>query len=82
MKELYNLKDDYLVVQGCKKVNSSKNGRFRYETIGETQQEMELLEVMGFIYSFPLQTVQSHLQSEFNSSTQHRWKLCAVLSFS
>ena len=31
MKELCNLKDYYLVFQGCKKVNISKNCRFRYE---------------------------------------------------
>ena len=26
----------FLVVQGCQNVNSSKNGGFRYEMIGET----------------------------------------------
>ena len=31
------------------KVNSSKNGRFRYETIREAQPEMELLEVVALI---------------------------------
>jgi len=40
----------YLVSQACKKVNSSKNGRFRYEVIGETQPEMELK--WKFIYPF------------------------------
>ena len=30
------------MTQGCKKENSSKNGRFRYEMIGETQPKMEL----------------------------------------
>ena len=44
----------YLVAQGCKKVNSSKNGRFRYEMIAETQSEVELLEAVSFIYPFSL----------------------------
>ena len=52
MKKLCNSKVGYLVVQGYKKVNSSKNGGFRYEIIGETQPEVELLEVVTFIYPF------------------------------
>ena len=43
MKKLYNLQVSYLVAYGCEKVNSSKNGRFKYKMIGETQPEMELL---------------------------------------
>ena len=45
-----------------KKVNGSKNGRLRYEIMGETQPEMELIEVTAFIYSSrQKQAVQSHL---------------------
>ena len=75
-----NFKNLYSVAQTCKKVNSSKNGRFRYELIGEAQPEMELK--WKFIYPFWLKHgVQSHLQQEINSLTQHRWILCAVLNF-
>ena len=49
-EKLCNSKIYDLVAQGCKKVNSSKNDRFRYEMIAETQPEMELLEVVAFIY--------------------------------
>ena len=49
-EKMCNLKVFYLVTEGCKKVNSSKNGKFRYEMIGETQPEMGLLEVVAFIY--------------------------------
>ena len=64
MKKLCKSKDYYLVAQGCKKVNSCKNGRYRYELMGETKPEMELLEVVAFIYpsllkagsSFPFAT--------------------------
>ena len=59
MKNLYNSKACYFLIQRCKKVNSSKNDRFRYETIGETQPEMELLEMVTFIYSFSLNAVSS-----------------------
>ena len=52
MSKLSNSEVLYLKSQGCKKVNSSKNGRNRYEMIGETQPEMELLEAVAFIYSF------------------------------
>ena len=55
MKNLCNSKLCYFVAQGRKKVNSSKNGRFRYEMIGETQPEIELLEVVSCIYPFSLQ---------------------------
>ena len=58
MKELYNSKVYNLAAQWCKKVNSSKNGRFRYEMIGETQPEMELLEVVAFIYPLFAKTRQ------------------------
>ena len=51
--------------------------------IGETQPEMELLETVASIYPFSLkQGVQSHMKPEFNSSTQHRSILCAILHFS
>ena len=33
-------------------INSIENSRFRYAMIGETQPEMELLEVVAFIYPF------------------------------
>ena len=59
MKKLCNSKVCYYMVQGCKKVNSSKNGRFEYEMIGETQLEMELLEVVAFIYPYSLKTGSS-----------------------
>ena len=36
MKTMCDLKVCYSVAQGFMKVSSSKNGRFRYETIGET----------------------------------------------
>ena len=49
---MYNSKFYFLVSQGCKKVNSSRNDRFRYEMIGGTQLEMELLEVVAIIYHF------------------------------
>ena len=50
MKKLYNSKVYYLVAQGHKEVNSSKNGSFRYEMIGETQSDMEVLEAVTIIY--------------------------------
>ena len=37
------------MTKGCKKVDSSKIGRFRYEMIGETQPEMELYKIVAFI---------------------------------
>ena len=42
----------YEVTQGCKKEDSSKNGRFRHEMIGTTQPEIELKEMVTFIYPF------------------------------
>ena len=45
----------YLVAQGC----SSKNSRFRHEMMGETQQEIELLKVVAFSYSFSLKAGSS-----------------------
>ena len=35
--KLRSLKVHYLLAQGCMKVNSSKNDKFRYVMIGETQ---------------------------------------------
>ena len=43
------------------KVNNSKNGRFKYKMIGETQPEIELLEVAAFTYPFPLKARSSIL---------------------
>jgi len=40
-----------VVALGCKKVNNSKNGKFKYEMIGTTQPEVELIEVVAVIYS-------------------------------
>ena len=59
MKNLWNSKVYYLVAQEFKKVNSSKNDRFRYEMIGEKQPEMELLEEVAFIYPFLLKAGSS-----------------------
>ena len=42
-----------------KKVNSSKNDRFRYKMIGEARREMELLEEVAFIYRFSLKADSS-----------------------
>ena len=39
-----------LVAQRCKKVSRNSNGRLSYEMIGETQPEMELLDVVAFLY--------------------------------
>jgi len=47
------------VAQGCKKVNSSINGRFKYEMIGETQPEIELLKAVAVIYPFWLKVGSS-----------------------
>ena len=52
MKNLWNWIIYFLFVQGCKKVNSCKTCRFRYEIIGEAQPEMELLEEVAVIYPF------------------------------
>ena len=54
MKKLFNSKVYYFVVQGCKKVNSSKNDRFRYEMIDDTQPDIELIEVLTLNYPFLL----------------------------
>ena len=54
MKRLFNSKVCYFVVQGCKKVNSSKNGIFTYEMIDDTQPEIELIEVLTLNYLFLL----------------------------
>ena len=52
MTKLCNSKVYYLVASGCKKVNSSKNRRFKYEMISETQPDMESFEVVAVIYYF------------------------------
>ena len=70
----------YVVTQGCKKVTSNKNGRFRYELIGETQPEMKLLERVACIYPF-LQKAGSSIPYA-TKRTQHYCILCAVLYFS
>ena len=68
MTKLCNSKAYHLIAQWCKKPNGGKNGRFRYDVIGETQPEIELLEVVVFIYQFSLnQAVQYNLQSESDS---------------
>ena len=59
MKKLCKSKDYYLVAQGCKKVNSCKNGSYRYELMGETKPEMELLEVVAVICPFSLKAVST-----------------------
>ena len=61
-------------------MNSSKNGRFRNELIGEAKYSIELLEVVVFIYHYSPK-VGSFIQSA-TKRTQHRWILCAVLNFS
>ena len=71
MKKLYNSKTCYLVAQGYLKVTSCKYDRVRYEMIGEAQPEMELLEVVAFVYPFFLKVAgQYHLLPEFDSPTQ------------
>ena len=58
----------YIVTKGCRKVNNSKNGRFKYELIEATQPEKELQEVVACIYpSRQKQAVQSHLQPKEHS---------------
>ena len=47
MKKLCSSKVYQLVALGIKKVNNSKNGRYRYKMIDETQPEMKLLEVVA-----------------------------------
>ena len=42
MKKLLNSIAYYLVVQACKRVNSSNNGIFRYEIMGVAQPEIKL----------------------------------------
>ena len=59
MKKLHNAKVYHLVAQGCRKVNSSENSRFRYEMVSETQPEMELLEKVTLFYPFSLETGSS-----------------------
>ena len=71
MKKLFNSKVYYLVPQGCKKVNSSKIGRFKYEMIGETQPEMELLKVVAVIYPFVAKSKQFNPICNQNLILQH-----------
>ena len=52
MKSLSSSKVYYLVVQGCNKVNNSKNSRLRFKIIDETQLAMELLEVESIYAPF------------------------------
>ena len=51
-EKLYSSKVSDLVAREYKKMNSIKNGRYRYELVGETQIEIERLEVVAFIYPF------------------------------
>ena len=57
MKKQCDSKAYYLVPSGYKKVNSNKNDGFKYEMMGETQPDMERLEVVTFIYPFSLKAV-------------------------
>ena len=71
MKKLCNLKVCYLVTYGCKNVNFSENGRFRYKIIVKTQPEMEFLEVATFIYLFSQKvggSIPSATKIQFNTA--------------
>ena len=59
MRKLCISKVCCVVAQEFTKVNSSKNGGFRYEMLSETQPEKELLEVVTFIYPFSLKAASS-----------------------
>ena len=59
------------MAQECKNVNSSKNDRFRYEMIGETQPDMELLEVVTFIYPFSLKAGNAAPSAQRKLILQH-----------
>ena len=54
MKKLCNLEVYKLDAQGLNSLNNCKNGRFGYEVIGEARADVELLEVVAFIYPFTL----------------------------
>ena len=83
MKKLCSSNVCYLVVQGRTKVSSSKYGRFRHEMIGETQPEMESLEVVAVIHHFSLKAGSSiPSAAKIYFSTQHRCILRAGLNFS
>ena len=73
MKKLCRSKDYYLVIDGYSKVNSSKNGGFRYEMIGGTQPEKEFLEIVAAIYAFSLKASSlippATIVSFFNSTS-------------
>ena len=56
-KNMCNSQVYFLVTYGGKKVNSSKNVRFMYELIEETQSEIELLEVVTATPSLQKQAV-------------------------
>ena len=82
MKKLCNVKVCYLVAYGCKNVNCSENGRFRYKITSKTQPEMEFLEVASFIYLFSQKVwSSSRLQPKFNSSTHYRYFMCSSKFF-
>ena len=57
--------------QRCKKVKSSKNDRFMYEMIGETQPEIELLVEAAFIYSLFAKRRQFNPNCSQNLILQH-----------
>ena len=82
MKTLCSPKVFYLVAQGCRNVNSSKNGRFRYEMIGERQPEMELLEAINASPLFAKSRWFTPICNQNLTLAQHRWILRAVLTFS
>ena len=54
MTKLCNSKAYCLVAQGCRKVNSSQNGRFRYKMISKIYPKMEFLEEVAVIRPFLL----------------------------
>ena len=59
----------YLVAEGCKGINTSRNGKFGHEMISEIHPKIALLEVATVIFPF-------------NFSTQHHWTYCTVINFS
>ena len=74
----------YLEAQGCKNVSSSKNDGFRYEMIGEPQPEHRIIRgsnICPHLFDKSREFNPIYNQN-FNSSTQHRWIVCAVLKFS